>query len=76
MRVALQSRVGNIVIAALGVVYAISASALLVYYVIDTWGAAGLVDRALQMALLFSAVAGGLFVVIGRNEGERLPVPA
>ena len=80
MRVTLQSRAGNLVIAALGVVYAISASILLIYYVVDTWGAAALVDRALQLALLFAAVAGGLFVAIGwsnlrQGVTARRPAP-
>ena len=73
MRVRLQSRVGNVVIAVLGVIYAISASSLLVFYLIDTWGAAGLIDRVLQLALVGAAAAGVLFVAIGaQNLGFSL----
>ena len=80
MRVALQSRAGNVIIAALGIVYAVSAVVLLAYYVTDTWGAAGLVDRALQLALLVAALAGGIFVHIGlgnlrRGITPRRPAP-
>jgi hypothetical protein len=71
MRVELHSRAGNVVVAGLGIVYAVAATMLLIYYVVDTWGAAGFVDRALQVALLFAAIAGGLFVAIGWSNLRR-----
>ena len=73
MRIALRSRTGNIVIAVLGVAYAVSAIALLVFYVMDTWGAAGLIDRVLQLALIGAAFAGLLFVAVAaQNLGYSL----
>ena len=73
MRVALRSRAGNIVIAVLGVTYAVSAVILLVLYVLDTWGAASLIDRVLQLALVGAAIAGVLFIAIaGQNLGFSL----
>ena len=65
MRVRIRSRIGNAVLAVLGVVYFFSATATLIYYVFSNWGANGLVDYVLQLALLCAAVGGVLFFMIG-----------
>lgn len=64
MRVIIRSRLGNRVLAFLGVVYFVSAFATLVYYVVTNWGANHLPDLVLQAALLSAAIAGVFFVLI------------
>ena len=65
MRVIIRSRVGNGILAFLGIVYFVSATATLVYYIVSNWGANGLTDYVLQFALLCAAVGGVLFFAIG-----------
>ncbi len=67
-QVRIRSRVGNICLATLGALFTIASTALLVYYVVSTWGAASLIDRALQLLLLIGAAVGVIFVGIGRNN--------
>ncbi len=72
MRIEVRSRTGNAVLGVLGVVYLISALALLAYDLMQTWGAAGMIDRAVQVALVVSALAGGFFILTAmRNLGLR-----
>lgn len=52
MRVEIRSRRGNVAIGVLGVIYAISGFVLLVVHFIQTWGAASLTDRAIQVLLI------------------------
>ena len=64
MQVIIRSRLGNRVLAFLGVVYIVSAFATLVYYLVTNWGANHLTDLVLQGALLGVAMAGVFFVLI------------
>ena len=59
----IRSRSGNVVLAALGVTYAISALVVLVWFVMDSWSAAAILDRALQLCLAASAACGIWFIV-------------
>ncbi len=63
MRIAVRSRIGNSVLGVLGVLYVCAAIGLLAYHVVQTWGAAGLIDRAVQVVLLGSAAVGVLFIL-------------
>jgi hypothetical protein len=72
-RVPIQSRLGNYVVGFLGAIYFVSATATLIYYVVTSWGAAGLVDRVLQLALLGSAIGGVIFMRIARENLRRPP---
>ena len=65
MRVVIRSRVGSVVLAVLGVLYSLSATAVLLYYIVSNWGANGLTDYVLQFALLCAAIGGVLFFMIG-----------
>jgi hypothetical protein len=64
LRVAIHSRRGNAVLGFLGVVYAVAAIVLLAWHVFDTWDAAGMMDRLIQMVLLATLVAGLWFARI------------
>lgn len=77
MRIAIQSRVGNVVLGVLGALYFVSAIATLVYYIASSWGAMGLTDYVLQLALIASAIGGLLFMAIaGDNLGLIRSRPA
>lgn len=65
-RVIIRSRIGNLSLEVLGVTFTLASTALLIYYIISNWGANSLVDRGLQLMLLVGAVAGVVFVNIGR----------
>ena len=64
LRVPIRSRLGNGVLGFLGVVYFVSALGTLIYYIASTWGAMGLTDYALQVALIASAIGGLFFIAI------------
>ncbi len=66
--VPIRSRFANAILGVLGVVYFLSASATLIYYVVSNWGANSLIDRALQGALLGAAIAGLLFVAVAAGN--------
>ena len=67
-RVPIRSRLGNGVLGVLGAIYFVSATATLIYYVVTAWGAMGMIDYALQLALLAAAIGGLFFVAIaGQN---------
>lgn len=59
----IRSRSGNVVLAALGVTYAVSALVVLIWFVVDSWAAAAVLDRALQICLAASAACGIWFIV-------------
>ena len=63
MRMVIRSRSGNFVLAALGVIYAVSALVVLVWFVVDSWSAAATLDRALQLCLAASVACGVWFTV-------------
>ena len=64
----IRSRFGNGVLGVLGAVYFLSATTILVYYVVTTWGAAGMIDRLLQFALIACAIGGLLFIGIAADN--------
>lgn len=68
LRVVIRSRIGNVVLAILGVVYFVSATATFVYYVVTNWGANGLTDYALQVGLIAAAIGGVFFVRIAAGN--------
>ena len=71
-RVRIRSRVGNVVLAALGVLYAISGVVLFIAFVAQSWGAASVIDRGLQGLLLFASAAGTWFVLVAwMNLSEK-----
>ena len=73
MRVVIRSRVGNALLAVLGVIYFISASATLIYYIVSNWGANGMVDYVLQFALFCAAIGGVFFFLIGYGNLRSKP---
>jgi hypothetical protein len=79
VRLLMRSRTGNILLAVLGVVYAVGATIVLARFVMDVWNAASLVDIALQVCLLASAACGVWFVVcalenLGLHVDRRLHI--
>lgn len=67
-RVFVRSRSGNLLLGAIGALYAVSSVAVLVWFVVDVWEAAGLVDVMLQIALLAAAACGLWFVYVAREN--------
>jgi uncharacterized membrane protein YcjF (UPF0283 family) len=67
-QVRIRSRMGNVFLATLGALFSVASIALLVFYVVSTWGANSLIDHALQLMLLIGAATGVLFVSIGREN--------
>src|SRR5260370_37989743 len=68
LRVPIRSRLGNGVLGFLGVVYFLSATATLIYYVVTSWGAMGLTDYVLQTGLIASAIGGLFFISIASQN--------
>ena len=64
MRVEIESRRGNVVIGVVGVLYAVSGVVLLAAHFIQTLGAASLLDRAIQLALLIVIAVSVWFMTI------------
>ena len=62
--VSIRSRVGNVVLAVAGAVYAVAAVGLFVFYLVSTWVSAHLLDRMLQFTLVAGAAVGVYFIVI------------
>jgi membrane protein DedA with SNARE-associated domain len=65
-RVRILSRTGNRVLALAGAMYAVAGVVLLGWFLIDSWGAASLVDRAMQVLLLGTIVMGVWFIYVAR----------
>ena len=63
-RVLVRSRSGNLILAFVGGVYALSAVAVLAWFVVDVWQAARIADFVLQVALVASAACGVWFISI------------
>ncbi|HSP16865.1 MAG TPA: hypothetical protein VLV78_19115 [Thermoanaerobaculia bacterium] len=73
MRIQVRSRTGNAVLGVLGVVYVCAAIALLAYHMMQTWGAVGLIDRAVQVVLVGAVAVGILFIITAaQNLGVHL----
>jgi hypothetical protein len=72
MRLPVRSRSGNVVLAVVGSLYAVSALSMLVWFVLEVWGAANTFDRVLQFALA-AAAACGLWIALSAlgNLGLR-----
>ena len=66
--VTIRSRFGNGVLGVLGAVYFLSATTIVIYYVVTTWGAASMIDRLLQFALIACALGGLLFIGIAADN--------
>lgn len=64
LSVRVRSRAGNWVIAVLGTIYALCATALLIDYVVSTWNGRGLIDYVFQLALVGCIFGGLLFLRI------------
>ena len=73
LRVPIRSRWGNGVLGFLGIVYFVSAIALLVGYIASTWGAASLTDIVLQFGLIVTAIGGLLFILIAVQNLRSAP---
>ena len=73
MRIEVRSRRGNAVLGVLGVLYLVSAVVLFVYDLVQTWGAASILDRLVQVALIASAIAGAYFMLIALRHFGLLP---
>ncbi|MDP9194569.1 MAG: hypothetical protein M3P06_22975 [Acidobacteriota bacterium] len=58
MRLPVRSRSGNIVLAFIGSLYAVSAFSILAWFVFEAWSAANMSDRVLQLALAGAAACG------------------
>ena len=58
MRLPVHSRSGNVVLAVIGSVYALSALSILIWFVLEVWGAARMSDHVLQVALVAAAACG------------------
>jgi hypothetical protein len=67
-RVLVRSRNGNFILAFVGAAYALSALAVLVWFVVDVWQAAALIDFMLQVLLFASAACGVWFVSIALDN--------
>ena len=75
MRLPVRSRSGNVVLAVVGSIYAVSALSILIWFVSEVWGAARMSDRVLQFALVAAAACGFWIVTHAlRNLGLRQPL--
>ncbi len=63
MRIEVRSRVGNAILGVVGVLYVCAGAALLIYDLVQTWGASSLVEHAVQLALIVSVISGAFFAV-------------
>ena len=68
LRVPIRSRLGNRVLGLLGVVYFVASATILVYYIVNNWGAMTLTDDVLQMGLVVAAIGGLLFILIAMQN--------
>lgn len=66
--VEIQSRSGNVALGVIGAIYLLGAIGTLSWYVISSWGAAALLDRLLQLALIGSALSGAAFLAIAADN--------
>ncbi|HEY5611881.1 MAG TPA: hypothetical protein VIL97_11800 [Thermoanaerobaculia bacterium] len=64
----IHSRLGNMVLLCLGGAFTLSSLALLVYYVVTSWGYATMIDRALQILLAVTAAWGAALVLGARQN--------
>jgi hypothetical protein len=80
MRIEVRSRTGNAVLGVLGGLYLFSAVALLAYDLMQTWDAASMIDRAMQVLLIISALVSLFFIFtalqnLGLRQASRHEAP-
>ena len=63
-RISIRSRMGNVVLAIAGAVYAVAAVGLFFFYLVSTWISAHLLDRLLQFTLVAAAAVGVYFIAV------------
>ncbi|HYI13447.1 MAG TPA: hypothetical protein VEK57_30665 [Thermoanaerobaculia bacterium] len=68
MRVLVRSRSGNLILAFFGAIYALSAIAVLGWFVVDVWMSGAMMDLLLQIALIAAAACGVWFLSIARQN--------
>jgi len=64
VKIRLHSRVASLVVSVLGAAYVILGLTLLAWYLADTWGTAGMLDRAMQFMLVVAVITGAWFIYI------------
>lgn len=67
-RMVIRSKSGNIALAALGVVYAVTSLVVLVWFVLDVWAAAAMIDRAIQVCLAATMLCGLWLAFVGLHN--------
>ena len=71
-RIEIHSRRGSVALGVVGVIDAVCAIATLLFYVVNSWGAASPIDRLLQLSLILSAAGGIYLLAVGlENLGVR-----
>lgn len=77
-RLPIRSRLGNLFLIGIGVLFLVAGIGTFAFAVISTWGYAGLTDRAMQAVLIGCAAFGALLVLGarknlagGRNHSHR-----
>ena len=68
MRVLVRSRNGNFILAVVGAIYALSAIAVLGWFIVDVWTSMATSDLMLQLALAASAACGVWFFTQARQN--------
>lgn len=68
VRMLIRSRSVNLALAVLGAFYAVTALVVLVWFVIDVWAAAAIVDRAMQACLIAAIACGVWFIAIAMQN--------
>lgn len=61
-RAFVRSRNGNLVLAVVGTVYVVASLAVLVWFTVDVWEAAGMTDRVIQLGLVAAGLCGYWFL--------------
>jgi hypothetical protein len=68
MRLLVRSRNGNFILAIVGAIYALSAIAVLGWFVVEVWRSGATIDLVLQLALIIAAACGVWFLSIARQN--------
>jgi hypothetical protein len=72
LRIAVQSRMGNMALVVIGAIYALGALVVLAWFVVDVQNAAALLDRMMQFGLFVAAMCGVWFIANAlRNLGSQ-----
>lgn len=70
-RLPIESRIGNRLLIAIGVLFLIAGLATLAFALVSTWGYAGLTERAMEIVLIGCAAFGALLVIGARRNLAR-----